>query len=79
MKSAKEFREELDALCFTWNGESLLGDDAISLIEARDSEHAAALAESQKRVAELEAEVESLKGGVNPRSMPMNNRSMRMK
>lgn len=43
------------------------------------AEHAAAPAESQKRVAELEAEVESLKGGVNPRSMRMNNRSLRMK
>lgn len=47
--------------------------------EWRDAEHAAALTESQRRVAELEAEVESLRGGVHPRSMRMNNRSLRMK
>lgn len=71
MKSARGFVSDLTA------AKGIRGQ--MELIEARDSEHAAARAATEERVRTLEAELEGLKGGVNPRSMRMNNRSLRMK
>ena len=47
MKSAEEFLKVLPS--YAW-----LPDEALELIEARDAEHAAALAKAEERVRELE-------------------------